>query len=96
MLPERPCAFRTNTTSEGYRAPGCVNHGVRKPLTCTNGDEVSDLRSSGTSQVNGDRRPDLLAREKATGQLWLLPGTSSGFGAPQLFADGFDRFDLAG
>ena len=28
--------------------------------------------------VNGDGRPDVVARAKATGELWLLPGTSSG------------------
>lgn len=46
--------------------------------------------------LNGDGRPDLLVREQATGRLWMLPGKANGFGARQLFADGFDRYDLAG
>jgi hypothetical protein len=46
--------------------------------------------------VNGDRRQDLLAREAGTGRLWLLPGTSSSFGARRLVGDGMGRFDLAG
>ncbi|WP_404387632.1 FG-GAP-like repeat-containing protein [Humibacillus xanthopallidus] len=32
----------------------------------------------GAGDLNGDGRPDLLARERATGYLWLVPGTSSG------------------
>jgi hypothetical protein len=46
--------------------------------------------------VNGDRRQDLLARETSTGRLWLLPGTSSGFGDRRLVAEGLGRFDLVG
>ncbi|KRV51425.1 ATP/GTP-binding protein [Wenjunlia vitaminophila] len=32
----------------------------------------------GMGDTNGDRRPDLYAREAATGKLWLYPGTSTG------------------
>ena len=32
----------------------------------------------GAGDLTGDGRPDLLARERATGYLWLVPGTSSG------------------
>jgi hypothetical protein len=46
--------------------------------------------------VDGDGRPDLLVRDKAGANLWLLPGTSSGFGPRQLVTSGLDRFDLAG
>ena len=46
--------------------------------------------------VTGDRRPDLLARERSTGTLWTLPGTSTGFGARKLFMGSLARFDLAG
>ena len=30
---------------------------------------------------NGDGRDDVIARETATGHLWLYPGTGSGLGA---------------
>ncbi len=56
VLPDRPWAFRTKTTSGPYRPPGCVNHAVRNRVTCRNSNEVSDLRSSGTSQEECRRR----------------------------------------
>lgn len=45
--------------------------------------------------LNGDRRPDLVARTKATGKLWLLPGARTGFGARRTFGTGMGRYDLA-
>jgi hypothetical protein len=51
---------------------------------------------SGVGDANGDGRPDVLAREAATGKLWLLPGTASGLGARRLVATGFGRYDLGG
>ena len=36
----------------------------------------------GTGDFNGDGRADLLARERATGYLWLYPGNGSGGFAP--------------
>ncbi|MFN8075140.1 MAG: hypothetical protein U0Q15_06930 [Kineosporiaceae bacterium] len=51
MLPERPGTLRTNTTSRPYRGAGCVNHRHRNALTCTNADDITDSRSSDTSQV---------------------------------------------
>jgi hypothetical protein len=46
--------------------------------------------------VTGDRRQDLLVRERSTGTLWTLPGTSTGFAARRLFMGSMARFDLAG
>jgi hypothetical protein len=46
--------------------------------------------------LNGDRRPDLVARTRATGRLWMLPGTTSGFGPRRSFVARMGRFDLAG
>jgi hypothetical protein len=46
--------------------------------------------------ATGDGRPDLVARESATGKLWLLPGTSTGFGVRRLVAEGFGGYDLSG
>lgn len=50
---------------------------------------------SGVGDADGDGRRDLIAREAATGRLWLLPGTRSGFGARRFIADGFARYDLS-
>ncbi|HYO38267.1 MAG TPA: FG-GAP-like repeat-containing protein [Nocardioidaceae bacterium] len=46
--------------------------------------------------LNGDGRPDLVARARATGTLWTLPGTTSGFGQRRPFVARMGRFDLAG
>jgi hypothetical protein len=46
--------------------------------------------------ANRDGRPDLVARARETGRLWLLPGSSRGFGARHGFLRGAGRFDLLG
>ncbi|MCX4568551.1 FG-GAP-like repeat-containing protein [Streptomyces albogriseolus] len=44
---------------------------------------------AGMGDVTGDGRPDLYAREKATGKLWLYPGTSTArLGSRQLVGSG--------
>jgi hypothetical protein len=50
----------------------------------------------GSGDVNGDSEADLLVRETATGYLWFLPGTATGFGARRFVGSGFDVYDLAG
>ncbi len=49
---------------------------------------------AGDLQRNG--HADLVVREKATGDLWLLPATKTGFKARILLGDGFAGYDLAG
>ncbi|MFE6972080.1 FG-GAP-like repeat-containing protein [Streptomyces sp. NPDC057682] len=44
---------------------------------------------AGVGDATGDGRPDLYAREKSTGRLWLYPGTSTGkLGARKLIGTG--------
>jgi hypothetical protein len=51
----------------------------------------------GVGDVNGDGVADLLAREKGTGTLWLLPGKTSGGFAPRMWvANGFGSYSLIG
>jgi hypothetical protein len=51
----------------------------------------------GVGDVNGDQVADLLAREKGTGVLWLLPGKTSGGFAPRVWvAAGFAGYQLLG
>jgi hypothetical protein len=45
--------------------------------------------------LDGDRRPDLVARTRTTGKLWVLPGARTGFGQRRTFGTGMGRFDLA-
>ncbi len=46
--------------------------------------------------VNRDGRADLVVREKATGYLWLLAGTSGGYKDRRFLAEGYGGYDLAG
>jgi hypothetical protein len=51
----------------------------------------------GVGDVNGDGVADLLAREKGTGIIWLLPGKTSGGFAPRMWvANGFAGYRLVG
>ena len=50
----------------------------------------------GVSDVNLTGHADLVVREKATGDLWLLPGTAGGFKARRFLAEGMGVYDLAG
>jgi hypothetical protein len=53
-------------------------------------------RIVGHGDVNGDKRPDLVAREARTGHLWLLPGTGQGLGRRHFMAPGVRYLDLIG
>ncbi len=48
----------------------------------------------GDMGVNG--HPGVVARERKTGYLWLLPGTATGFSSRVFLAQGFKGYDLAG
>jgi hypothetical protein len=51
----------------------------------------------GVGDVNGDGVADVLAREKGTGTIWLLPGKTSGGLAPRVWvANGFAGYPLIG
>jgi len=51
----------------------------------------------GIGDVDGDYVPDLLAREKGTGIIWLLPGKTSGGLSPRMWvANGFAGYQLIG
>jgi hypothetical protein len=49
----------------------------------------------GPGDVDGDRRNDLVVRDSA-GRLWLLPGTTSGYGARRLISNRFGGYTLGG
>lgn len=50
----------------------------------------------GVGDANGDGRADLIARERSTGVLWLLPRDGSGFAARRFIGVGFKNYDLGG
>ncbi len=49
----------------------------------------------GQGDVDGKGRSDIVARQPASGELWLLRGTKGGFSRVRL-GSGFDRYDLGG
>jgi hypothetical protein len=65
------------------------------PRKIGDGAAVYDWLQS-VGDATGDGRPDLVARESATGTLWLLPGTANGFAPRRLVAVGFGGYDLSG
>ncbi|MDN4162280.1 FG-GAP-like repeat-containing protein [Nocardioides abyssi] len=50
----------------------------------------------GVSDVQLTGHADVIARSKADGKLWLLPGTTSGLGARRLIGEGAGVYDLVG
>ena len=50
----------------------------------------------GVSDAGVVGHADLVVRERATGHLWLIPGTKAGFGKRRFLAEGMGGYDLAG
>ena len=50
----------------------------------------------GISDIGLTGHADVIAREKATGDLWLLQGTATGFRPRRFLAGGMEAYDLAG
>jgi hypothetical protein len=50
----------------------------------------------GSGDLDGDGVADVVARQKGTGVLWLLPGANGGIGTPRFIADGFGGFRSIG
>ncbi len=50
----------------------------------------------GQGDVDGKGRSDIVARQPASGELWLLRGTKDGFVSRARLGSGFGRYDLGG
>ncbi|MFE7229533.1 FG-GAP-like repeat-containing protein [Streptomyces sp. NPDC002405] len=59
-----------------YPGTGTGSHGTRKLIGSSSWKSMNHITAFG--DLTGDRRSDLIAVEKATGKLWLYPGTSTG------------------
>ncbi|MFK4141173.1 FG-GAP repeat domain-containing protein [Streptomyces filamentosus] len=45
---------------------------------------------TGIGDMNSDGRPDLIAREAATGKLWFYPGKTGAYGSRVLIGGGWN------
>ncbi|WP_149183597.1 FG-GAP-like repeat-containing protein [Streptomyces sp. TRM49041] len=80
---------RKASTGELWLYPGAGTGGLTTPRLIGRGgwNAMSSLTAYG--DLTGDGRSDLLAVERATGKLWLYPGTGTGYlGARKLIGNG--------
>jgi murein DD-endopeptidase MepM/ murein hydrolase activator NlpD len=68
---------RERATGDLWRYPGNGRGGFRARVRIGHGWQRMDALV-GIGDFNGDGKPDLLARERATGALWLYPGNGRG------------------
>jgi hypothetical protein len=68
--------------------------GLMNPTQVRKGMRGYDLLQA-IGDATGDGRPDVIARQRANGKLWLLPGTPKGFGVRRLVTDRFGSYDLS-
>ena len=76
--------------------PGNGPGGLTDEVTALGGDLSAYDWVLGLGDVDLDQHADLVVRERATGYLWLLRGTPTGFKARVFLGEGFGQYDLAG
>jgi hypothetical protein len=99
-----PATLRTfNQVGSGSWKPAAM---PGSSFTSSDGSFVPFSRTTGTDlqgydwvlgpgDVSGNGVPDLVARD-SDGDLWLLPGTSKGYGERRLIGSGFAGYSLGG
>ncbi|MDQ3615950.1 MAG: FG-GAP-like repeat-containing protein [Actinomycetota bacterium] len=80
--------------SSGFLASRPAESSVTSRLSTGSTDRYDWMLNVG--DANADKQPDLIAREKATGRLFLMPGTDEGFAPRRFIAEGFSSYDLGG
>ena len=71
--------------------PGGLSRPSRLPVDLSPYDWVI-----GVSDLTRTKHPDLIVRQKGTGRLYALQGTTTGFHAPVYLGQGFGGYDLTG
>jgi hypothetical protein len=84
---------RQRSTGRLWHYPGNAAGGWQPRRALGTGWQVMDVVDA-VGDLSGDGRPDVLARERGTGRLWLYPGDGRGsFGARALIGTGWQTMD---
>jgi hypothetical protein len=93
----RDLIVRRASTKELYLVPGTPEGLLGRPEPLAAGRSFAAYdRIVGVGYLNRDQYPDVVAREKGNGRLWLFAGSASGLRAREYVASGMNRFDLLG
>jgi hypothetical protein len=77
--------------------PGTADGMLGQPEPLAGGRSFSAYdRIIGVGYFDRDRYPDIVARERGRGRLWLFAGSRSGLRPREYVASGMNRFDLLG
>ena len=93
----RDLIVRRATTDQLYLLPGTADGMFAHPEPLPGGRNFSAYDAIiGVGYFNRDRYPDIIAREKGKGRLWLFAGSTSGLREREYVASDMDRYDLLG
>ena len=91
----RDLIVRRRGNGQLYLLPGTPKGTLGRPVQLTEDFGGYDkIVGAGDFDVNGS--PDLLARDRESGRLWLFSGTSAGLEQPRYVVNGMERFDMLG
>ncbi|MFB6902135.1 FG-GAP-like repeat-containing protein [Streptomyces hydrogenans] len=76
------------STGKLWLYPGTATGALGSRVLVGSGGWNSMNALTGVGDMNGDGRPDLIAREASTGKLWLYPGKTSTYGSRVLVGSG--------
>jgi hypothetical protein len=93
----RDLVVRRARTKELYLVPGQADGTLGRPQPLDGGQSYAAYdRIVGLGYFNRDRYPDMVARERDGGRLWLFAGSASGLRPREYVASGMGRYDLLG
>jgi hypothetical protein len=93
----RDLIVRSARTKDLYLVPGNAEGAFARPVRLAGGGRFGAYdKIVGVGDFNSDKNPDILARERTRGRLWLFPGSTTGLRPRQFIASGMHRYDLIG